>query len=45
MGNVESLGPLEPGVAVQVSVSSVGWIELNNLLLYLKPFDCLETNG
>ena len=43
--------PLSPGVIVPVRVSSMGQIELFNLLLriiiisYLKPFSCVQVVG
>ena len=36
--------PLWPGVVVQVGVQSMGQIELFNHLLYLKPFNSMQTN-
>ena len=37
-------GPLWPGVVALVCVLSMDQIELFNLLLYLKPFNCMQTN-
>ena len=37
-------GPLSPWVVVFVKVPSMGQIELFNHLLYLKPFNCVQTN-
>ena len=36
--------PLEPGVVVLVRISSMDQIELFNHLLYLIPFNCVQTN-
>ena len=36
--------PLSPGLIVSVMVQSVGQIELCNHLLYLKPFNCVQTD-
>ena len=36
--------PHGPRVVVPVQVPSMGQIELFNYLLYLKPFNCVQTN-
>ena len=38
------LGPLRASMAVPIKVSSMGQIELFNHLLYLKLFNCVQTN-
>ena len=38
-------GPLWPGVVVRVKVPCMGQIELFNHFLYLKPFNCMQTNN